>query len=82
MPTTRTDPTEMINYEVIIHLDRVFDYSPCQVAPHIGVLTVVLMDCQMISMRKSGQSNTDFYAIMVFLMTVQFVVVFRFKNGS
>nr|TKW01779.1 hypothetical protein SEVIR_8G201200v2 [Setaria viridis] len=42
LPTIRTGPAEMLNYEVIIHLDRVFDYSPLPSSPlersyHSGV---------------------------------------------
>lgn len=42
LPAIRTGPAEMLNYEVIIHLDRVFDYSPLPSSPlersyHSGV---------------------------------------------
>lgn len=36
LPTTRCAPAEMLEYAVIIHLDRILDYSPLPSSPSHG----------------------------------------------
>nr|TKV97176.1 hypothetical protein SEVIR_9G476900v2 [Setaria viridis] len=58
LPQTRIGSTEMLDYEVIIHLDRVFDYSPLPSSPsdisaHSGISGTVSADSVLPGMKIS-----------------------------
>jgi hypothetical protein len=61
----RIDQAQALGYEVIIHVDRVIDYTPCLRVLLMRVLTVTLVGFLMRVLRKNGLPYTGLCGSLV-----------------